>query len=311
MNTPILHHYPASPFAEKARLMLGHKRLAWHSVIIPSIMPKPDLMPLTGGYRRTPVLQVGADIYCDTALIARVLERMHPSPTMYSDHGAASDLALALFGDQQMFSAAVGYAMQPAGLAVMFAGLSREELDAFSEDRKNFRKGASTLRMSLADATALLMWVLPRLDAQLSDGRHYLAGETVRAVDFSVYHPLWFIQRAGPMAGVLEPYPHLRGWLGRIAAIGHGSPTTMSGQQAIDVARASVPALLPGRSLREVDGAGVGDVVSVAPTDYGVDAVTGTLANADAESIAVRRTDPRVGDVVVHFPRHGFRVAPA
>ncbi|RZI55153.1 MAG: glutathione S-transferase family protein, partial [Pseudomonas sp.] len=71
MSELILHHYPTSLFAEKARLMLGFKGLSWRSVNIPSIMPKPDLMPLTGGYRKTPVLQVGADIYCDTALIAR------------------------------------------------------------------------------------------------------------------------------------------------------------------------------------------------------------------------------------------------
>ena len=66
----ILHHYPTSPFAEKVRLVLGYKNLAWKSVVIPQIMPKPDLQALTGGYRKTPVLQIGADIYCDTALIA-------------------------------------------------------------------------------------------------------------------------------------------------------------------------------------------------------------------------------------------------
>ena len=74
MSQPILHHYPTSPFAEKIRLILGYKKLAWQSVIIPRIMPKPDLTALTGGYRRTPVMQIGADIYCDTALIADVLD---------------------------------------------------------------------------------------------------------------------------------------------------------------------------------------------------------------------------------------------
>ncbi len=75
MSELILHHYPTSLFAEKARLMLGFKGLTWRSVTIPSIMPKPDLTALTGGYRRTPVLQAGADIYCDTALMARRLEQ--------------------------------------------------------------------------------------------------------------------------------------------------------------------------------------------------------------------------------------------
>ena len=76
MNDLILHHYPSSPFSEKIRLVLGYKKLPWKSVLIPNIMPKPDLMPLTGGYRKTPVLQVGADIYCDTQLIMLEIERL-------------------------------------------------------------------------------------------------------------------------------------------------------------------------------------------------------------------------------------------
>src|SRR3954468_23611809 len=99
----ILHHYPTSPFAEKARLMLGFKKLAWKSVLIPAVMPKPDLTALTGGYRRTPVLQIGADIYCDTGLIADVLENIAPSPSLYP--AATSGLAhtLAQWADTNLF----------------------------------------------------------------------------------------------------------------------------------------------------------------------------------------------------------------
>jgi len=79
----ILHHYWMSPFAEKVRLLLGYKKLAWRSVLIPPVMPKPDVTALTGGYRKTPFLQIGADIYCDTALIARVLDALQPAPTLY------------------------------------------------------------------------------------------------------------------------------------------------------------------------------------------------------------------------------------
>ena len=53
----ILHHYETSPFSEKVRILLGIKGPPWRSVLSPSIMPKPDLTPLTGGYRRTPQLE--------------------------------------------------------------------------------------------------------------------------------------------------------------------------------------------------------------------------------------------------------------
>ncbi len=65
----ILHHYPQSPVSEKVRIAFGMKDLAWHSVEIPRLPPKPDLMPLTGGYRMTPVMQVGADVFCDSLCI--------------------------------------------------------------------------------------------------------------------------------------------------------------------------------------------------------------------------------------------------
>ncbi len=309
MNELILHHYPESPFAEKIRLLLGYKGLAWRSVRIPIVMPKPDLVALTGGYRRTPVLQLGADIYCDTALIARVIDRLNPSPPLYSDRSAISDMALAHFADQHLFAAAVAYAFQPPGIQAMFSHMTPVQMQGFIEDRRNFRKGGSAPRMPLPDAWNALLSMLPRLDAQLSDERRFLDGDVPRICDFAAYHPLWFVLQAGPMVSILEPYPHLRGWLGRMAAFGHGEPTPMESDEAIAIARAATPAMLPGRSAREIDGVGVGDEVSVAPTDYGVDPVVGTLVDADAEAIAVRRVDPRAGDVVVHFPRLGYRLA--
>ena len=82
-HLPILHHFEASPFSEKIRVIFGFKQIAWQSVLIPRIMPKPDLVPLTGGYRRTPVMQIGADIFCDTQIIQREIERRFPEPTLF------------------------------------------------------------------------------------------------------------------------------------------------------------------------------------------------------------------------------------
>ena len=79
----ILHHYDFSNYSEKVRLVLGLKGLAWRSVEIPPTLPKPDYIPLTGGYRRAPALQIGADVFCDTARIIEELERRFPEPTLY------------------------------------------------------------------------------------------------------------------------------------------------------------------------------------------------------------------------------------
>src|SRR6185503_3187288 len=51
----ILHQYATSPFSEKVRKLFAHKRAPWFAVEQPNMMPKPELVPLTGGYRRIPV----------------------------------------------------------------------------------------------------------------------------------------------------------------------------------------------------------------------------------------------------------------
>ena len=128
MTDLILHHYAGSPFSEKMRLIMGFKGLSWHSVNVPVMLPKPDVAALTGGYRRTPFLQIGGDIYCDTALMCRVIEARHPSPTLYLAASAGMAAVLAHWADTDLFWAAIPYAMQPAGAAAIFAGAPPEFL---------------------------------------------------------------------------------------------------------------------------------------------------------------------------------------
>src|SRR5215469_16999967 len=79
MSEVILHHYPLSPYSEKIRLALGLKGVSWNSVEIPVWTPRPKLTPMTGGYRRTPILQMGAEFYCDTLRILKAVEQLSTS----------------------------------------------------------------------------------------------------------------------------------------------------------------------------------------------------------------------------------------
>src|SRR3954447_25641831 len=117
MSELILHHYAGSPFSEKVRLVLGFKRLSWKSVKVPVRLPKPDVVALTGGYRRTPFLQIGADIYCDTALMCRVIDPLPAPPPLYPPAATGMQHALAQWADSALFWAAVPYTLQPAGFA--------------------------------------------------------------------------------------------------------------------------------------------------------------------------------------------------
>ena len=306
----ILHHYATSPFSEKVRLIFGLKGLAWKSVHIPMIMPKPDVVALTGGYRKTPILQIGADIYCDTALIADVLERVRPDPPLYPDDAGALARTLAQWADTTLFWTMIPYAFQPAALPAMFGNVPPEHIQAFVTDRKAFRNNAP--RMPLGDAIGALRIYLQRIDAMLEDGRPYLLGALPTIADFAVYHSIWFIRRTGALAGILDAHRHLVAWTDHVSRIGHGESAAMASVDAVDVARASTPApIAPSAEVVGAHGIGLGDRVRIAATDYGVDPVEGELVIDAANELAVRRTDSRAGEVVVHFPRVGFGMSRA
>jgi glutathione S-transferase len=196
MTELILHHYPTSPFAEKARLMLGYKGLPWKSVLIPMISPKPDLVTLTGGYRKTPVLQIGADIYCDTALIADVLEHLRPRPTLYPEPIKGLARTVAQWADSTLFWTAMAYNMQPQGMAQLFGNTPPEVARAFGEDRKAMSLGM--VRQRPLDAAAAYKSYLRRMSDMLDDWP-FLLGEVPCIADFSMFHTLWFTRVRTPV----------------------------------------------------------------------------------------------------------------
>ena len=152
MSELILHHYPQSPFAEKARLLLGFKGLSWRSVLISPVMPKPDLVALTGGYRKTPVLQVGADIYCDTALIAHRLEQEKAGPALFPQGLELVTQGFAAWADSVVFAHAVALVFQPESLAAKFAKVPPEMLQVLVADRAKLFSGGTAARLHLEQA---------------------------------------------------------------------------------------------------------------------------------------------------------------
>jgi glutathione S-transferase len=304
----ILHHYATSPFSEKIRAILGFKGLGWHAVAIPSILPKPDLVALTGGYRRTPVLQIGADIYCDTELIARTLETRAPHPTLYPPQTLASAAALAQWADATLFlSCAVLFSRRDV-LEQVFAG--RDDLrQAFVADRVAMRKGAPGRRPTPVEARVCVKSFCGRLDLQLARGHAWLLGEHPTIADFSVYHALWFVHETAGIRDVLAPFEHVARWMEAIRALGHGTHTPLDAVTAIEIAAAATPGAVEPTS--DVDEWRPGEPVEVLPTDYAFDPVAGALVRLDQDEIAVRRVDPRAGEVVVHFPRNGFEIRTA
>ncbi|WP_042422963.1 glutathione S-transferase family protein [Comamonas granuli] len=304
MTHLILHHYPMSPFAEKIRCVLGFKNLAWKSVIIPSVAPKPDVVALTGGYRKTPILQIGADIYCDTALICQVLEHEQPEPALFPPHLQGVSRVFAQWADSTLFWAAMAYSLQPRGAAELFASVPPEAGKAFAEDRREMSTGM--LRLRPADATAAYRSYLRRI-AHMVEEHDFLFGAEPCVADFAAYHPLWFTRTRVPsLAGIFEPVPAVLEWMDRIAALGQGRMEKFSSGDAIAVAASAEPAPLQGEVFQDEHGIPLGSPVTVAAESFGQEPTAGELVAATRTRYTLRRTDPRAGTVHVHFPRIGY-----
>jgi glutathione S-transferase len=299
----ILHHYEMSPYAEKIRLAFGHKNLAWRSVQTPMVMPKPDHLELIGGYRRVPVLQIGADVYCDTHCIARVLDRVAPEPPL-SPPGLETQVHAVSRWAETTFMMAI--------LALFgIGGVFPEE---FVEDR---RKTMVPPGMDLDRAGVILPTKLvqiranlDRLESMLADGRRFLFGAEPTLADLSAFHPLMALGLHARTAALLAPLARVPAWIERVRAIGHGTRSDLSAADAVAIARDATPAPCAGEPVLP-DGMKLGTPVVVLPDEYGSGVVAGALAASDLHEIAVRRQTERAGEVVVHFPREDYAVVAA
>jgi glutathione S-transferase len=302
----ILHHFRQSPFSEKVRLVFGLKKIAWASVEITRIMPRPDLMPMTGGYRRTPVMQIGADIYCDTQCIMRELERRFPEPTLFPPTCRGLASASAMWTDKAFFQGTVN---------LVFGTLADKIAQEFIADREQLRGGkfdiaamTSVIPQMRDQYRANLQWI----DAQLADGRRWMCGDQVSLCDINAYMNVWYVRSNLPILDqMLAEFPATKDWEARMRAIGHGTSKEMSTAAALDIGTRATPETAELADIHDPNGRKPGDQVQIMPDDYGKIGVRGEIVALSAQHIAIRRHDPIAGEIVVHFPRAGFLVQPA
>ena len=193
----ILHHYDASPFSEKVRIVFGMTGQAWSSVITPNMMPKPDLMPLTGGYRKTPVMQIGADIYCDTQLIIRELERRYPEIPLVRDGGLS--YGLGFWTDRPFFQATV---------PIIFGEIGPMVPEAFKKDREKMfpDRPFDYTQMKAASPMFRDQWRahLAMIGETLANGKPYLGGDTPSVADAHCFMGIVKFRFAGDAQGAKD-----------------------------------------------------------------------------------------------------------
>ena len=301
MTTPILHHYDFSPFAEKIRLAFGLKQLHWRSVIAPSVMPKPALVALTGGYRHIPVLQIGADVFCDTRTIARELDRRYPSPLLMDANSRGVASAIEAWAERDLFWPIARYV----------SGVNADTVDQQLHVDRAMLRGKPTpstdrLKTVARRNLGLVRAGLPLVEQILAHGRPWLLADALGQADLAVYHGLWFLSAlAIDCSHELAAYPATRAWMARVAAIGHGTHEDLPASEALAIAARSAPEPLRA-SLADDALPAPGTRVGIRPDDYATAAVEGVLAQIGRDDVAILRADPSLGEVMLHFPRIGY-----
>ncbi len=305
MDQIILHAYPPSPVSEKIRVGFGIKQLNWHAVTVPRIPPKPLLMPLTAGYRRAPVMQIGADIYCDSQCILRELERRYPEPTFFPGGAEGMVWGISRWCDGELFNLVVRLVM---------AAIADELPQDFAKDRSRLYLGPDTTFDQLVDDLPHILTQIRAqfgwIDQRLATGRQFMLGDNPGLPDILTYYLVWFLR--GRWAGgpdFLTQFPALEAWEQRIKDIGHGTEAEMSAEEALEIAKAA--------SHTTPQHVETGDPLKLAPgmnititqdLDGGDPLITGPLQYADRETIAILHENDQVGTLCLHFPRVGYRV---
>jgi glutathione S-transferase len=251
-------------------------------------------------------MQIGADIYCDTQLIIRELERRFPETRIVRDGGLS--YGLGFWTDRPFFQATV---------PIIFGEIGPMVPEEFKKDREKMfpdrpfdytmMKAASPMFRDQWRAHAAM------ISDSLASGKPFLGGDTPSVIDAHCHMNIWFL--SGPLSaiadGLLREFPLVSAWYARVKALGHGTYTPMDSKEALAIARTATPTPVGPADGFDPNGRKPGDRVSVMADDYGRDPVVGEIVFSNAHEIAIRRSVPEVGDVVVHFPRAGFMVMPA
>jgi glutathione S-transferase len=298
----ILHHFEESPFSEKVRVVFGLKNIEWTSALISRIMPRPDLMPMTGGYRRTPVMQIGADIYCDTQCILRELERRFPEPTLFPGGYEGLGWGTSMWTDRPFFQSTVN---------LVFGSLADRVPADFIEDREKLRGAkfdVAAMKSAIPQMRDQFRAHVSWIETQLADGRNWMTGDSFSLCDVHAYMNIWYVRSSLPNAadGMLTEFPRMRAWETGVRAIGHGRRSEISTSAALEIAAQATPKTPELSDPGDPNGRKPGDLVEVVPDDYGRIKVRGEIVALSPQHIAIRRHDPHAGEIVVHFPRVGF-----
>ncbi|KAG0364438.1 hypothetical protein BGZ54_007529 [Gamsiella multidivaricata] len=286
-------------------------------------------------------MQIGNNVYCDTALILHELERRYPGEDCSK---GLSDM-ITTWADKQLFNNVKdqmpwGASVEEQKARPLHAVFGNK---AFLADRAQLSGGRSINAEAIKQAQPYLLdQLLSNLDSLelvLQTPMHSLKQQqTPRAeggwvlgtalpsiADFSIYAIVWWLMttKRAPEYVTAEQYPCVFEWYKQMKDCiqRHRHPTQdcvkISAEEALEVAKqagGSNGFVSSKEDVHPLEKRHVGDVVAVTPNDYGKVPVEGRIVEITHRRVSIRpeplASHPEI-DVVIHFPRSGYMIVPA
>jgi glutathione S-transferase len=283
--------------------MFGYCDAQWQSVLSPAMPPRSIVDPLAGGYRRIPVMQIGADIFCDTKLIANELATAYDKPELAFETCGKEVAEYSNYVDTTIFMAGVQTASPLKAIVTVFKLFSPLQAIKFIKDRTALRKTSSVKPLRREQALKLIADHYADMESKLAEN-NFLFGNSATVADFSAYHNLWF-KNLSNGGKPLEGHQKVNAWFNRMSKFGHGQRTGATKKHAFESAKNQTPRNIP-QNLQTADG--IGRKVEIKPSDYAKDSVAGVLVGEDQSRWILARETTEFGSLHVHFPKLGFEI---
>jgi glutathione S-transferase len=294
---------------KKIMALLGYTKLDWYSELTSKGVPRPVQEILVGNYsRRIPILQIGADIYCDTKEICHQIAEISGIEELSFYHLSKEQQH---FADEleYEFGRAVVAKLTPMELIISyFKHIPMKDACTFLIDRlklKSKMKENNPLNeKSNVEWTKFLIQYFKKIDNKLENHSFLSLEASPNYIDFTTYTHIWYSKRVNNLK-YAKDLTNIRRWLKRMDSYDLGNYKELSEGEAIEAAKQNKPKSLDNSLLNRTNKLNKSTSITINDgLSFIMEPVQGILLGENDKKSILKRENRTIGTVHVHLPKN-------
>lgn len=304
----ILHRTLGSTYSQKIIALLGYTKTPWQSVIANKGMPRPVQEILVGSFaRRMPFLQIGADMYCDSDMIAMFIAEQTNHNEFKSTQLSLKEKDLIFSIENELFTAVLASVKPINFITGYFRTVPFKTALAFFKDRLQLKKENPdfdiTRKKTRYEWEIIVREFFKKFEEQLLLTPFLSGKEKPNLVDFTAYTHVYYMNVLNRLK-FANNTPTIKEWLKRMNRFSIKNNNELSGTKAIEIAKNSTPLAIPTSLLNS---ANINKQVTIPFNDFLGSHITkplqGVLKGEDDYKYIIARNHPQIGTVHIHIPK--------